>query len=143
MEHVPFRGPGDIVIALRQNAVAFYTDQPAAVRANDLHPIAVFAPARLAEFPDTPTMRELGHDLNFSIWQGLFAPRGTPPATVARYEEACRSALGSAPVRAGLERIQTPILFRGARDFEARILADADADALGRMIEEGGLRRAQ
>ena len=34
--------------------------------------------------PDVPTLKELGYDVEFSIWVGLFAPKGTPDAIIKR-----------------------------------------------------------
>ena len=34
--------------------------------------------------PDVPTLKELGYDVEFSIWVGLFAPKGTPDAVIAK-----------------------------------------------------------
>ena len=141
MSHVPYRTPGDVIFAMQQGGIAVLSDQPAMVRPNDLHVLAVFAPERLPEFPDAPTVRELGHDLSFSIWQGLFAPAGTPPATLARYEAACAKAVRSAAFRTGMERIQTPVVHRGAAEF-AGVVA-RDAERMRAMIEEGGLRQAE
>ena len=141
MGHVPYRSPGDVIFAMQQGGVAVLSDQPATVRPNDLHVLAVFAPERLPEFPDAPTVRELGHDLSFSIWQGLFAPAGTPPAVLARYEAACAKAVRSQAFRAGMERIQTPVVHRNAAEFAA--LVARDAERMRTMIEEGGLRQAE
>jgi tripartite-type tricarboxylate transporter receptor subunit TctC len=141
MSHVPYRTPGDVIFAMQQGSLAVLSDQPAMVRPNDLHVLAVFAPERLPEFPDAPTLRELGHDLSFSIWQGLFAPAGTPPATVARYEAACARAVRGQAFRAGMERIQTPVVHRNAAEFAA--LVARDAERMRTMIEEGGLRQAE
>jgi tripartite-type tricarboxylate transporter receptor subunit TctC len=141
MSHVPYRSPGDVIFAMQQGGVSVLSDQPATVRPNDLHVLAVFAPERLPEFPDAPTLRELGHDLSFSIWQGLFAPAGTPAATIARYEAACAKAVRSPAFRAGMERIQTPVVHRDAAAFAA--LVARDAERMRTMIEEGGLRQAE
>lgn len=141
MSHVPYRTPGDVIFAMQQGGVSVLSDQPAMVRPNDLHVLAVFAPERLAEFPDAPTVRELGHDLSFSIWQGLFAPVGTPPVVLSRYEAACAKAVRSPAFRTGMERIQTPVLHRDAAAFAAVVARDAER--MRRMIEEGGLRQAE
>lgn len=141
MTHVPYRSPGDVMLAFAQGSVNVFADQPAAIRPNNLNAVAVFAPQRLPDFPETPTLRELGHDLSFSIWQGFFAPVGTPPATPARFEAACAEVLRAPSVRQGLERIQTPILHRNARDFSA--LVAADSERFARMIQEGGLRQVE
>jgi tripartite-type tricarboxylate transporter receptor subunit TctC len=141
ISHVPYRTPGDVIFAMQQGGVPVLSDQPAMVRPNDLHVLAVFAPERLAEFPDAPTVRELGHDLSFSIWQGLFAPAGTPPAVLARYEAACARAVRSQGFRTGMDRIQTPVVHRNAKDFAAVVARDSER--MRTMIEEGGLRQAE
>ena len=49
------------------------------VKSGSLVPLAVVNHARLADFPDLPTMQELGYpDVGTIAWQGLFAPAGTP-----------------------------------------------------------------
>jgi tripartite-type tricarboxylate transporter receptor subunit TctC len=46
--------------------------------------LACFSPKRTESHPDVPTLKELGYDVEFSIWVGLFAPKGTPDPVVAR-----------------------------------------------------------
>jgi tripartite-type tricarboxylate transporter receptor subunit TctC len=49
------------------------------VKAGSLVPLALVNHARLADFPDLPTMQELGFaGVGTIAWQGLFAPAGTP-----------------------------------------------------------------
>lgn len=117
MTHVPFRGSSEAVIALMRDDVSLYADLPGAVRINNLVAIGVAAERRAPEFPDVPTMREQGVDLVTSIWAGLFATAGTPPATLARLEGACQRALRAPAVIEGFERLSTPIVFRGQQDF--------------------------
>jgi len=49
------------------------------VEAGKLRPLAVVNHARLREFPNVPTMQEIGYpDVGTIAWQGLFAPGATP-----------------------------------------------------------------
>ena len=141
MDHVVYRGPGDVMVAFQQGQVQVFNDHPSSLRANGLHAIAVLNPERVADFPEVPTMREQGFDVNFAIWHGLFAPAGTPPATIARIEAACARAVTSDAMRLGHERITTPIVFQGAREFAATVAADSER--MRTIIEEGGLRQAE
>lgn len=51
------------------------------VKAGKLKLLALFAEERHPEFPDTPTMAELGYpQVNTPIWQGFYAPLGLPEA---------------------------------------------------------------
>jgi tripartite-type tricarboxylate transporter receptor subunit TctC len=59
------------------------------VRAGQIRPIIVTTDKRVADFPDTPTMAELGMpELNANYWGALFAPAKTPPAVLAKLHEA-------------------------------------------------------
>jgi tripartite-type tricarboxylate transporter receptor subunit TctC len=50
--------------------------------------------------PDTPTLSEAGvKGLDTSIWLGLFAPAGTPPAIVARLNSEINKVLQQTDVR--------------------------------------------
>lgn len=49
------------------------------VKAGQLAPIALVNHARLPDYPDLPTMQELGYPgVGTTAWQGLFALAGTP-----------------------------------------------------------------
>ncbi len=141
MEHITYRGPAEVMIAFARNDVLVMNDHPSSIRANNLHPIAVLANERFADFPDTPTFREQGFDLAMHIWHGLFAPRGTPEAALQRFEAACAQSVRSEAMRVGHERIQTPIVHFGARDF-ARIVAE-DSARMQRIVEDNNLRQAE
>lgn len=55
------------------------------VRGGRLRPIGVVAPERLGAVPNVPTMKESGFpDLVVGSWQGVYVPKGTPPAVVKR-----------------------------------------------------------
>ena len=115
MTHVPFRGSAEAIIALLRDDVSIYADLPGGLRANNLVGVGVMAERRTAEFPETPTLREQGFDLVYSIWAGLYAPAATPPEFLARLEAACARALRAPAVMEGFERLATPITFRGQR----------------------------
>ncbi len=48
------------------------------VKAGQLRLLAVFGDKRVGEFPDVPTAKELGYDINVGAWGGLGVPIGTP-----------------------------------------------------------------
>ncbi len=97
LNHIPFRGSGDSVMAMQQGSVLMLTAEANLVHQYGLHPIAVFAERRMPQYPDAPTVRELGHDLVFPLWTGLYAPAGTPEAALARLDGACERTLRTHP----------------------------------------------
>jgi tripartite-type tricarboxylate transporter receptor subunit TctC len=64
------------------------------VKAGSLQPLAVVNHGRLADFPDLPTMQEVGYpDVGTIAWQGLFAPAGTPKAVLQTIFDATVAAM--------------------------------------------------
>ncbi|WP_160299785.1 tripartite tricarboxylate transporter substrate binding protein [Belnapia sp. F-4-1] len=138
MNHIPFRGSGEVMQAMASKQVPLFTDQGNLVRQYNLHPLAVFSEARAQEFPDTPTMRELGYDLVFTIWSGLYAPASTPVAVLDRIEAACQRMMAAPTVVEGLRRMDMPIQYRSRADFTA--YHAAEYARFGKLVQEFNLR---
>ena len=60
---------------------------------------------RSAFLPDIPTFRESGYDIEGSGWWGIFAPAGTPAATVAKLSSAIAGIVQSEDVRARIAKV--------------------------------------
>ncbi|MEJ6402951.1 tripartite tricarboxylate transporter substrate binding protein [Yoonia sp. 2307UL14-13] len=87
--YVPFSGGGDVARNLVGGHIDSSVNNPSEAlgfyQAGDLRPIAAFTPERIAAFPDTPTMGELGHDLVYWMQRSFVAPKDMDPAAVAYY----------------------------------------------------------
>ncbi|MCR0985153.1 Bug family tripartite tricarboxylate transporter substrate binding protein [Roseomonas populi] len=107
--HLPLRGAGEIVpVLLRGDAQITEFNVSAAaphIEAGRMRPLAIVARQRLAAYPDTPTTVEAGFpDLVTTLWNGLFAPAGTPDALIAALHRHVVSILRDPEVLAALER---------------------------------------
>lgn len=89
-----------------------------------LKPFAVFADARLPEYPQVPTVAELGYAITPSTYGGVFMRAGTPAEAVARVEAACRDVVASAGYREAAMRLHQLPNFLPAAKFAERIDAD-------------------
>jgi tripartite-type tricarboxylate transporter receptor subunit TctC len=70
------------------------------VKGGKVRPIAVMAPQRSPALPDVPTTAELGQPrLLSSTWFALLAPKGTPPAVVARMNAVSNEVLADPAVK--------------------------------------------
>jgi len=138
LTHVPYRGAGPVMQAFAQGSVAIYSDQANLVRQYELHPIVAFTEQRLPDFPDTPTLRELGHDLVFSIWSGIYLPAAAPAAMVQRLDAACRRAVETPQLRELFTRLAQQVVYRNSADF-ARFTATEYAK-YARIVEAAGVR---
>lgn len=89
-----------------------------------LKPYAVFAETRLPDYPQVPTVGELGYVINPSTYGGVFMRTGTPASAVARVEAACRDVVASAGYREAAIRLHQLPNFLPAAKFAERIDAD-------------------
>jgi tripartite-type tricarboxylate transporter receptor subunit TctC len=62
------------------------------VKSGKLRMLAVHAPQRLKGFPEVPTAKEKGIDLNISTWRGLAVPGKTPDSVVKTLHDAFKKA---------------------------------------------------
>ena len=98
LRHVLYKGTAPAVTDVLANHVPllFEAVGPLAphVRSGKLIALATTAGKRLPALPDVPTMKELGFDdFQIEAWTGLLVPAKTPPAIVARLDDACRQVL--------------------------------------------------
>ena len=140
MRHLPTTGGGPATTAVLGKHAALWASPPALavphVKAGKLRPLATWGASRLASFPDVPTLRELGYDVEYSLWAGLFAPSGVPAGVVKALREATRQAVADPDFKAAMERAQTPIAYQDADEFKA--WWDHDAAMLARVIKKIG-----
>src|SRR4026208_2388301 len=135
LKHVPYSGAGPALTALLGGHVDTLASGPAVViphiKAGKLRPLAGWGAKRVASLPDVATFKELGYDIEFYIWAGLFAPRGTPPAVRKTIRESVKQAVNSAEFKGAMEKLETPIAYLDAPEFQkfwdkdAKMLADA------------------
>lgn len=95
--HVPFSGQAPAVQAVLANQVdmMFVPAGAADAAAKDarVRILASATPSRLELLPQVPTLKELGVDLSMGLWQALYAPSGTPTATVQKLTSAVHRAM--------------------------------------------------
>ncbi len=89
--YVPFDGGGTVAKNLVGNHIDSTVNNPSEqmgfYNAGKSRPIATFTPERLEAFPDVPTMRELGHDLTYSMQRSFVAPGNIPTEAAAYYTD--------------------------------------------------------
>src|SRR6267142_497360 len=108
------------------------------VKAGKMRVLATWGSARLAAFPDVPTLKELGYDVEYYLWAGLFTPKGTPPAVVKALRDAVRQSVQDPEFRSAMEKAQTPIAYQDADEFKA--WWDKDAQTLAEVVKRIGKR---
>ncbi len=89
------------------------------VQANRLVALAQSGPRRQAPFPDVPTFRESGVDLEFSLWTSLFAPSATPAAALKVLTQAVRQAVQDEQFRASMTKGNSAVAYQDGDEFAA------------------------
>lgn len=137
IKHVPYKGSADVVQGLLTNTVDLFTDQPNLVPQYNLTPLGIFATNRIPTYKDVPTLKEAGYDIQFSIWNSMFAPKGTPEPVLAKLESACKTTLEDASVIDALGKQRQPIDFLDRKGAAAFISAEFKKN--GTLLSEAGL----
>ncbi len=104
LQHIPHKGAAQAMLDIVAGNVLFgsmtWSSALGQIRAGKALPIAVSAKARVAEFPDVPTLAELGYpDLVAHTWYALSGPAGLPDQIVRKLNGAVREVLDMPEVR--------------------------------------------
>jgi len=140
MRHLPTTGGGPALTALLggHSQVLVSTVGVAApqIKAGKARPLATFGTTRLAHLPDVPTLKELGYDVEFYVWAGLFAPRATPANAVKALRDAVRTAVQRPDFKKAMDNVQLVIAYQDAPEFAA--WWDRDAQAIAATVKAIG-----
>jgi tripartite-type tricarboxylate transporter receptor subunit TctC len=97
------------------------------IRAGKVIPIAVTSNARLAEFPDLPTFKDLGYgDLTAVSWFALSGPAGLPNDITARLNSAVARMLELPEVRRRLDRDAVETRVMSSDEFTKFVASEID-----------------
>jgi tripartite-type tricarboxylate transporter receptor subunit TctC len=121
MRHLPTAGGGPAITAVLGNNAQLTTQTVQAtlshIKAGKLRPLANFGETRSKTLPDVPTMKELGYDVTYYLWVGLFAPKGTPAPIVSTLTAAIDKAAASPQFIDPLTNVGLEPSYLGAAEF--------------------------
>jgi len=143
MVGVPFKGGGPAATALLAGQVDLMFEQTGAalpsIQAGKIRPIAVTSAKRLSSMPEVPTFAEAGYpQVTVSNWMGYVAPRGTPPAIVARLQAAFAQAMEHPEVKDRILSQSNEFGGGSSQDFGKFI--DSESAKWSRLVKERGIK---
>lgn len=142
--HVPFKGNAPALTEVMAGNVnfIFYPVIGIAdlVSQKRLWPLAVGTLKRHPDFPNTPTMEELGYK-GFDAtapWVGMLAPAGTPASIVQKIDSAVQIALAKPEIRKRLNDLGAIVV--GSRPNEFKSFLVKDKIHWKKVIDASGLK---
>ncbi|MDR0529463.1 MAG: tripartite tricarboxylate transporter substrate binding protein [Zoogloeaceae bacterium] len=129
---VPYKGSApqvyDLIAGHTQIGTASLATALGAYREGRLAPLLVIGNDRLPELPGVPTRKEIGvTDPDLTVWDGLFAPAGTPPEIVAAFTRAVGEAVKSAAYRTVADGNGHRAIFQSGAEATKRIETSLEA----------------
>jgi len=103
LTHLPNKGGGaaitnDLVTGDAHVALFNAASSLGVVKGGQVRALAVMSDQRLPEYPDVPTLKELGYSNSKGLWSALYAPAATPRDVLEVVRQAAVQALGSEQV---------------------------------------------
>jgi len=140
MRAIHTTGGGPAITTLLGGHVEMTAGGPAAisshVRSGKLRTIVSWGATRIPAYPDVPTFKEQGYDIEYYIWAGMFVPVATPEPVQKTLRDAVRRAVEDPDFKATMAKLDSPIAYLDGPDFAK--YWRTDAERLARVVKVVG-----
>lgn len=142
---IPYKGTGPAMNDLLGGQVDFMCDQTSntisQIKAGKVKVYGVTTKTRVAALPDVPTLQEAGlPGFEVSVWQGLYAPKGTPKAIIDTLSKALQMALADPALRKRFDELGTdPASKENATPEALRKHLKSEIDKWAPIIKKAGV----
>lgn len=131
--YVPFKSGGEAITALLGGHVnMIWANPPEFVpqwEAKMVRPVAVAKLTRMPDFPDVPTLKEIGHTVTYFFYRGIAAPQNIPPETAAFYENMFKRMVESSSWKENyLKKYMLSPAWMGSKEF-AKVVAQNEEES--------------
>jgi tripartite-type tricarboxylate transporter receptor subunit TctC len=140
LRHLPTAGGGPALTALLGNNSQVLCSSIAAcnaqVKVGKARALASFGGQRAPAMPDVPTLKELGYDIEFYLWVGLFAPKSTSDTIVAFWRHASKKAAANEDFKKAMNNLGQDVAYMDQPEFKA--FWDTDAKRVEAAVHSIG-----
>lgn len=142
MTHVPYKGGApantDLLAGQIQAVFSPMVEILPFIDSGKLRPLAVTTAQRSPRLPDVPAVAEALPGYEVVLWNGVWAPAGTPPAVVQRMNHAINAVLNDPEVQKILKDQGSAPAGDTPEDF--RKLVNAEIKKWGELVKSSGAR---
>jgi tripartite-type tricarboxylate transporter receptor subunit TctC len=142
MVHVPYRGEAPALTDMLGGQLhVMFATVPASVeyiRGGKLRPLAVTTATRWQGLPDLPTVGDFLPGYEASGWQGIGAPKNTPPQIIDKLNQEINAGLADPKLTARLADLGGTVLAGSPADF-GKFIAD-EAEKWGKVIRAANVK---
>ncbi|MFN7752523.1 MAG: tripartite tricarboxylate transporter substrate binding protein [Pseudomonadota bacterium] len=128
LRHVPYNGGAPAIAAVVGGHATAVASAPsvamAQVKAGRVRALASWGAQRVPAFPDVPTFRESGIDIEFTLWTALFAPSKTPAPVLDTLQGAVRAVVQDEDFKGAMARSLSTIAHLDGAAFQAHWQAE-------------------
>src|SRR4029077_539304 len=140
MRHLPTAGGGPALTALLGNnsqvLASSISAAMAQIKAGKARPLAMFGAERAKSLPDVPTMKELGYNVEYYLWVGLFAPKGTSDTIITYLRDNINKAAHSPQFATALTNLGQDLAYLDQAEFKT--FWDADTKRIEEAVRQIG-----
>jgi tripartite-type tricarboxylate transporter receptor subunit TctC len=140
LRHLPTNGGGPALTALLgNNSQALVSSVSAClsqIKAGKAKPLALFGANRSKALPDVPTMKELGYNVEYYLWVGMFTPKGTPQTVITYLRNVLKQAALSEQFKTSMANLGQDVEYLDQPEFAK--FWDADATRIEDAVREIG-----
>jgi tripartite-type tricarboxylate transporter receptor subunit TctC len=140
--HVPFDGGGPATSALmggHVEAISQTTEWKKPVESGRLRLLAVYGEKRMIDFPNAPTLLELGYNITAPSLIAIIGPKGLSPQVVDTLHGAFKKAMDDPDFIKVSNQMDQPLLYRGPQDLNKHLIQMNEE--VGTLIRNLGLRK--
>jgi tripartite-type tricarboxylate transporter receptor subunit TctC len=140
MVHVPYRGAAPALTDLMsgQVQVMFAASTVEYVKAGKVRPLAITAATRSDALPDVPAMSEFLPGYDVAAWNGVGAPRNTPPEIINKLNREINDALADPKLKVRIAELASSAVGGSPADY-AKLLAE-EAEKWAKVIQAANIK---
>jgi tripartite-type tricarboxylate transporter receptor subunit TctC len=142
LTHVPFKGGAETNAAVLGGHTTLQADSSGwkpLVEAGKLRLLMIWTANRSKNWPDTPTLRELGYPFVFDSPFGVGGPKGMDPKIVAKLHDAFKKAIDDPAVQEQLAKYDMVVNYKNTEDY--RKFVEESVEAEKKVLSDLGLAK--